>query len=298
MLSEQGPHENQLTHVGCMAEAEQHLAAHTVDVILLDLGLPDAQGLGAIRRAHAAAPRVPLVVLTGLDDESLAVQALQEGAEDYLVKGQIEARGLRRAVRYAIERKIMEEALFVEKERAQVTLNSIGDGVICTNVSGGISFLNAVAQRMTGWSWQEAAGRPLDEVFRRVDTRSRENARILSGMASAQESIAPSPSSHVLVRRDGFETPIEDSIAPIHDRAGHPTGAVVVFRDVSAARAMSLQMAHSAEHDSLTGLPNRRLLADRLSQSIALARRHQKYVAVLFLDLDASSTSTTLWGTR
>src|SRR5580698_1264802 len=76
--------------VTCMSEAEASLAASTIDIILLDLGLPDAQGLEAIRRAHAAAPGVPLVVLTGLDDESLAAQALQEGAQDYLIKGQIE----------------------------------------------------------------------------------------------------------------------------------------------------------------------------------------------------------------
>ena len=85
------------------------------DVILLDLGLPDAQGLGAVRRAHAAAPRIPLVVLTGMDDDSLAAQALQEGAQDYLVKGQIETRGLLRALRYAVERKDMEEALVRRK---------------------------------------------------------------------------------------------------------------------------------------------------------------------------------------
>ena len=112
-----------------MQDAEKHLAERAIDIILLDLGLPDAQGLGAVRRARAAAPRIPLVVLTGLDDESLAAQALQEGAQDYLIKGQIEARGLLRALRYAVERKNMEEALFVEKERAQVTLNSIGDAV-------------------------------------------------------------------------------------------------------------------------------------------------------------------------
>ena len=125
---------------------------------MLDLGLPDAQGLEAVRRAHAAAPRVPLVVLTGLDDESLAAQALQEGAQDYLIKGQIRStRGLLRALRYAIERKTMDEALFVEKERAQVTLNCIGDAVVCTDISGNITFLNIVAEKMTGWSRQEAA---------------------------------------------------------------------------------------------------------------------------------------------
>ena len=174
MLNEQGSHNTELTHVECMSEAEKHLAEHAVDIILLDLGLPDAQGLEAVRRAHAAAPRVPLVVLTGMDDESLAAQALQEGAQDYLIKGQIETRGLLRALRYAIERKIMEEALFVEKERAQVTLNCIGDAVACTDISGNITFLNLVAEKMTGWSLQEAAGRPMAEVFRILDATSRE----------------------------------------------------------------------------------------------------------------------------
>jgi diguanylate cyclase (GGDEF)-like protein len=94
------------------------------------------------------------------------------------------------------------------------------------------------------------------------------------------------PSNNILVRQDGFEIPIEDSVAPIHDREGQATGAVIVFRDVGAARAMTLQLAHSAEHDVLTGLPNRALLNDRVNQAIILASRHMKKVAVLFLDLD------------
>jgi len=162
MFDGQGAHFGELTHVDCMNAAEKHLAEHTVDIILLDLGLPDAQGLGAIRRTRAVAPNVPLVVLTGLDDESMAVQALQHGAQDYLIKGQIETRALLRALRYAIERKAME----------------------------------------------------------------------------------------------------------------------------SAALAMARQMAHAAEHDALTGLPNRMLLNDRVSQAIIAAPHHMKKVAVLFLDLD------------
>src|SRR5229473_3596829 len=174
MFNEQGSHDIELTHVERMSEAEKYLAERAVDIIVLDLGLPDAQGLGAVRRAHAAAPRVPLVVLAGLDDESMAAQALREGAQDYLIKGQIEARGLLRALRYAIERKIMEEALFVEKERAQVTLNCIGDAVACTDNLGNISFLNLVAEKMTGWPLREAAGRPMAEVVRVVNAATRE----------------------------------------------------------------------------------------------------------------------------
>jgi diguanylate cyclase (GGDEF)-like protein/PAS domain S-box-containing protein len=286
MFNEQGSPNTELTHVECMSEAEKHLAEHAVDIILLDLGLPDAQGLGAVRRAHAAAPRVPLVVLTGLDDESLAAQALQEGAQDHLIKGQIETRGLLRALRYAIERKFMEEALFVEKERAQVTLNSIGDAVICTDISGSISFLNLVAEKMTGWSRQEAAGRPMAEVFRIMDATSRETTTNPMEMAVGENRTVHLPSNCILIRRDGFEIPIEDCVSPIHDREGQATGAVIVFRDVSAAWAMALQMTHSAQHDFLTGLPNRMLLNDRVSQAIVLAPRHRKKVAVLFLDLD------------
>jgi len=286
MFDEQGSHNTELTHVECVSEAEKHLADAAFDIIVLDLGLPDAKGLGAVRRTHAAAPRVPLVVLTGLDDESLAAQALQEGAQDYLIKGQIDARGLLRALRYAIERKTMEEALFVEKERAQVTLNSIGDAVVCTDISGNITFLNLVAQKMTGWSLQEATSRPMAEVLRILDASSRETTPNPMDMAVGRNRTVHLPANCILIRRDGFEIPIEDCVSPIHDRDGNATGAVIVFRDVSAARAMALQMTHSAQHDFLTGLPNRMLFNDRVSQAIALAARHLKKVAVLFLDLD------------
>jgi diguanylate cyclase (GGDEF)-like protein/PAS domain S-box-containing protein len=286
MFNEQGSHGAELTLVGSMREAEEHLSQCVFDIILLDLGLPDAQGLGAVRRAHAAAPHVPLVVLTGLDDESLAAQALQEGAQDHLIKGQVDARGLLRALRYAIERKIMEETLFVEKERAQVTLNSIGDAVICTDVSGKITFLNIVAEKITGWSWKDAAGRPMVEIFKILDATTRETIPNPMDRAVGQDRTVHLPTNCILMPRSGYEIPIEDSVAPIHDREGQATGAVVVFRDVSKARAMTLQMTHSAQHDFLTGLPNRMLLNDRIGQAIVMATRNMKKVAVLFLDLD------------
>ncbi len=290
MFDEQGARGTELTIMQSMSEAEKYLAENAVDIVLLDLGLPDAQGLAAVRRAHAAAPRVPLVVLTGMDDESLATQALQEGAQDYLVKSQIDSygttRGLVRALRYSMERKALEDALFVEKERAQVTLNSIGDAVACTNLAGNLTFLNLVAEKLTGWSWQEAAGRSMTDVFRILDTTTREIIPNPMERAVRRDQTVHLPANSILVRRDGFEIPVEDSVAPIHDGEGQVAGAVIVFRDVSLARAMARQMTHSAEHDFLTGLPNRMLLNDRISQAIALAARHKKSVAVLFLDLD------------
>ena len=162
MLNDQQSVEIELKHIGRLRDLDPCLRDNAVDVILLDLGLPDAQGLEAVRRTRLAAPDVALIVITGLDDEEIAVQALKEGAQDYIAKGNIDTRGLMRALRNAFERNAME----------------------------------------------------------------------------------------------------------------------------MAARAMSQQMAHSAEHDFLTGLPNRMLLNDRIGQCIALALRHSRKVAVLFLDLD------------
>ena len=275
-----------MKHVERMGDAEKYLAAYPVDIILLDLGLPDVQGLEAVRRARKAAQGVPLVVLSGLDDESMAIQAMQEGAQDYLIKGQIEPRELIRALRYAVERKIIEETLFEEKERAQVTLDCIGDAVISTDVSGNITFLNQVAEKLTGWPLKEVAGRPMAEAFRIVNATTRKVVPNLMAKTAEQDRTGHLPFNTVLIRRDGSELYIEDSVAPIHDHGGRIVGSVIVFRDMSTARAMTEQMAHAAEHDFLTGLPNRVLLNDRVGQAIAFAKRNDDKLAVLFLDMD------------
>lgn len=104
MFSKERPDSFELTHLLRMSDAETHLAKGGVDIVLLDMGLPDGHGLDTVRRAHAVAPGVPMIVLTGLDDEALAAEAMKAGAQDYLIKGQIENRALPRALRHAIER--------------------------------------------------------------------------------------------------------------------------------------------------------------------------------------------------
>ena len=286
IFKEQGLHDVELTHTECMGDAEKHLAENAFDVILLDLGLPDAHGLEAVQRIIAAAPRSPLVVLSGMDDESMGVQALLEGAQDYLIKGQIEPRELLRSLRYAIARKKIEEELFAEKELAEVTLRCIGDAVICTDPSGRITFLNPIAETMTGSSLMEAVGKPMDKAFKILDAINRERAPNPMERISEHSPGNCSPWNCILVRPDRSEIHIQDSVSPIHDRQGKVMGAVIVLRDVSAAWAMTQQIVHATEHDFLTGLPNRALLLDRLSQALLLAKRHMYHVAVLFLDLD------------
>jgi DNA-binding response OmpR family regulator len=156
----------EVAHVESMSEAERYLTRHSVDIVLLDMGMAEPSGLEVVRRVRAAAPRVSIVLLASAKDEEIAVLALQDGAQEYLIKGQIEARELMRALLNSAERKMIEEVLFIEKERAQVTLNSMGDAVICTDTSGNITFLNPVAERMTGWLLDDAVGRAMTETFK------------------------------------------------------------------------------------------------------------------------------------
>ena len=157
---------------------------------------------------------------------------------------------------------------------------------MCTDVGGKVTYLNRVAESMTGWRLEEACGRPLAEVFNIIDGATRQTAQDPMELAVEQNKPVRLTPNCILIRRDGFECAIEDSAAPIYDRAGVIAGAVVVFRDVGAARSLLLEMAHAAHHDFLTKLPNRLLLNERLSHSISLARRHNSRLAVIFLDLD------------
>src|ERR1700686_3399712 len=257
-----------------------------IDAVLLELSLPDSHGIETFEKLFLAPPDVPILNLGGNANEALAKQAVGRGAQDYLPPGHLDSYSLPRALRNAIERKAVFYALYVDKERALVTLNSIGDAVVCSDMSGKITYLNLVAETMTGWRREEAAGQPLGEVFRIIDGATRKTARDPMKMAVEQNRTVGLIVDCVLIRRDGFESAIEDSAAPIHDRAGRVIGAVIVFHDVSAARAMSRQMTHAAQHDLVTNLPNRLLLNDRISQSISLARRQNRPLAVIFLDLD------------
>jgi diguanylate cyclase (GGDEF)-like protein/PAS domain S-box-containing protein len=254
--------------------------------ILVDLLLPDSRGLETVDQLLRAAPQIPILVLCSARDEDVAKLAVQHGAQDYLLKTHVDSYLLHKTLGSMIERSAIAEALFEERERAQVTLKSIGDAVVSIDARGHVTYLNIVAETMTGWSRDEAAGHSVEEVLRIVDVTTRQIVPNPMALAIRENKTVDLKANCVLIRRDGVETGIEESAAPIHDRQGQVTGAVMVFHDVSMARALSLKMYHLAQHDGLTDLPNRMLLDDRLAQAITLCHRNQQKLAVLFLDLD------------
>jgi diguanylate cyclase (GGDEF)-like protein/PAS domain S-box-containing protein len=264
----------------------ERLAYNGVWAMFLNLFLPDSMGVHTFDRLLSVASTTPVVVLGGVGDEDICKAAMQHGAQDYLLEGHLDSYLFSRAIRNIIEREIARQELFIEKERAQVTLNSIGDAVLSTDIAGNVTYLNVVAEHMTGWPRKEAVGHPLTDVFQIVDGTTRKPSRNPLEAAIQQNKTVGLAANCILIRRDGYESAIEDSAAPIHDRDGHVTGAVIVFHDVSMPRAMVLEMSYLAQHDVLTDLPNRLLLNDRLAQAISLARRNQTQAAVLFLDLD------------
>ena len=136
-----------------------------IGAVLVDLFLPDSQGIETFDQIFRVAPQIPILVLSAVQDEDIAQLAVQHGAQDYLLKTHLDGYLLPKALGSMVERAANAEALFEEKERAQVTLNSIGDAVMSTDVWGHVTYLNMVAEGLTGWSREEAAGHPLEDVF-------------------------------------------------------------------------------------------------------------------------------------
>lgn len=169
---------------------------------------------------------------------------------------------------------------------AQDILSSLGDAIISTDVSGKITYLNPAAERITGWSVEEALGMPMTEVIKIIDVATGGPPHHLSD-AALNQSVSDSAASHVLIRRDGIKTVIEGSVAGIDDPQGRRAGKVMVLRVLpEEARENALRTPGLAHYDSLTNLPNRELLRDRLTQALAMATRYGRVPAVLFIDLD------------
>ena len=184
------------------------------------------------------------------------------------------------------ERKRFEQTLYEEKERAQVTLQSIGDAVITIDTQSHVQYLNPVAETLTGWVLHEVQGGPLERVFTARDESSDQPAPDFVAESRARDATIRLSKHFVLINRNGLRYLIEASAAPMRSKAGACLGVVLVFRDVTESRRMVKELAHHASHDILTGLKNRREFDRRLQQAIASSKENDTQHALCYMDLD------------
>src|ERR1700722_4394378 len=270
--------------VNKVPDALERIGQGGVRAVIMDIEMPE--GFASFEGLLSAAPHMPVLILSGTETECIARQAVEQGAQDYLLKNQLEEFRLGRVVRRMIELKAKEETAIQQQQRAEVILSCTGDAVLISDVAGFVRHLNEPAELLTGWSCQEAIGRSLTEVFQTIDTISRQVVGDPLATAGVDKKNVPLCPNCVLVQRHGFEVAIEGSAAYTRDRVGNIDGSIFVFNDISAARAKSLELSHLAQHDFLTDLPNRLLLNDRITQAISYAARYSKQLAVMFVDLD------------
>ncbi|MFZ6712745.1 diguanylate cyclase domain-containing protein [Undibacterium sp. TC9W] len=257
-----------------------------IDLILVDLSLADSQGINTFKDIFAAFPTIPIMTLSAQEEEAVAIEAVQLGAQGYLSKGYFVNSLVPQSLQNIILRKNVEKQLHQEQARAEIVLNSIADAIICTNNNGQIDYLNDAAEELTGWGKADAHGHQIEKVFKTINGKTRQVQINTVELVLKKNEIVDLPANTLLIRKDGTEVHIEDSASPIHDYDGKLAGAVIVFHDVSVAQAVTVKMTHLAQHDALTNLPNRTLLSDRIAQAIHLAKRNDTRLAVLFLDLD------------
>lgn len=230
-----------------------------IDVVILDLQLPDSEGLQTFKEIHKHFPELPVIVQTVVSDEELAVKAVQLGAQDYLIKGEVDNNQLARSIRYAMERqremnrrKQAEQALAEEKERLAVTLSSIGDGVIATDTEGRVGLINSVAERLTGWSREEAVGKFIGEVFFIVNVETGEPKENPVSKAINANNIVGLESGTVLItkQREGCRY-VSASSSPIRDRDGIIIGVVLVFRDITELKKLEEELLKVQKLESI-----------------------------------------------
>jgi len=184
------------------------------------------------------------------------------------------------------ERKLYEEALFREKESAQITLQSIGDGVITCDAHGRVEYLNPVAEELTGWRLEDSLGRTIDEIFRAFHEETCEPLENPLAVAVRRIRSIKSVRPMLLIRRDGNELYIESTASPIRDGSGTVTGGVLVFHDVSESRELNRRLSYHASHDVLTGLVNRREFETRLERALKSAKARETSYALCYIDID------------
>jgi diguanylate cyclase (GGDEF)-like protein/PAS domain S-box-containing protein len=280
-----------LTAVDRVSRAVELLSANgadgKVDVILLDVCLPDTRpaSLDSLTRIKAAAPDLPVILLTGVDDEDLAVLAVREGAQDYLVKREIDAGLLGRSIRYAIERNRAEMALRDSEERYALALDGAKDGLWDWDLRQDRIYFSSRWKSMLGFQNGEIGATPSEWLGR---VHPDDLPLVQLALSAHLAGRTPDFESELRMRhRDGGWRWVLTRGLAVRNEAGEAYRMAGSQSDITTRKQAEERLLHDAFHDCLTGLPNRALFIDRLGMAIAHAKRRLSYTyAVLFIDLD------------
>jgi diguanylate cyclase (GGDEF)-like protein/PAS domain S-box-containing protein len=268
-----------------LADAFEEIESRRTDCVLLDLSLPDSSGLDSIEALRERFPKLPLVILTGLANEDLALEALGAGAQDYLVKGSIDGAGIKRAVRYAIERKSSENEVKRLGRQNELILETAGDGICGLDSDGTVTFANPAAARLLACEREDLLGRRLHDVVHPsgpfAGEHDAESCPIHTALRTGNQYAAD---GEAFCRTDLSTFPVEYSVAPYS--TGEGQGAVVTFKDITERKRAEQQLQYLADHDILTGLYNRRRFGEELTQQIAICERLGIESALLVMDVD------------
>jgi two-component system cell cycle sensor histidine kinase/response regulator CckA len=225
-----------MVHVDRLSTALDRLSREPFDVMLLDLSLPDAEGLDTLIRAHAEAPKIPIVVLTGHDDEALAVRAVRAGAQDYLVKGRMDGDLLVRSIRYASERGRTIEALERREEHYRSLIENSMDLISILNLDGTIRYVSPSHERMLGYPLDELVGRNVLSFVHAQD-----KARIQAALVGGNNG---RPVECRVRHFDGSWRMLESFSRDLTHVAG-VNGMVVNARDITERKRLEEQLHHS-----------------------------------------------------
>jgi len=274
-----------VSHEDRLASGLSRLEREPYDVVLLDFSLPDSFGLDTFLSVHQTAPRVPVIVLTSLDDDALAARAVREGAQDYLVKREVDTRLLVRSISYAMARQTADDALRESEERYALAVEGANDGLFDWDLKTDSIYFSSRWKKMLGYTEDEIAPSPR-EWFDRVhpDDVPSFQRQLRSHLDGDSEHFRL---EHRMRSADGTFLWVLTRGLAVRGPDGRPSRMAGSQSDITARKKAESKLQHDALHDDLTGLANRVLFMDRLSYALADFDRDPKHqFAVLFFDLD------------
>ncbi len=275
-----------ITHADRLDRGLALLGNIDVDVLLLDLCLPDSTGYSTFQAAHSSFPAVPIILITNINDETLAARAVREGAQDYLIKRKMDSELLCRSIRYAIERQNAEEALRISEERYALAVRGANDGIWDWDLDKGNAYYSERWHTILGFD--ESLPSTINSWTDRIheDDKADFNRALEAHLAGNTENF--SHEYRILTNDYKYIWVLSRGIA-VTDDNGHNMRMAGSITDISKRKEAETRLIHDALHDHLTGLPNRNLMTNRLDHAIQRIQGrgdHEIEFALLFLDLD------------